>query len=350
MLSHDDDTFSMTGPTPVVSPNTKRSREKEPYDDESEKLSNNGGKGRRFYIDLVGDRPSSPLFPEIVTPQQYQVKADQIQNPAIKIKFEEAVNRKVKFEEDCFISSPEGQRCLSEQGSRVYLRGGLLAKQTASRKEAEAGKIASDLAKVAREALDALHHRAVVDHKSLRVAVEERNNLLSANEKEATLRIKLHRTALDLEKADHELNQRAFKNKAPGSIAREDYRRREKVHTSLGFVFATLTGSYQRSEENNDTLRSTDRFLVKHGVEAVCVHCGSDLSLQSLFGSYVDNGNDFKDADPDSKSGESTLITFDEGGSSNGATRSQSSVESADDDKEAKASSEGGGAGFVELE
>ena len=40
----------MTGPTPVVSPKTKRIREKEPYsDDESEKLSNNGDKGRRFY-------------------------------------------------------------------------------------------------------------------------------------------------------------------------------------------------------------------------------------------------------------------------------------------------------------
>ncbi len=106
--------------------------------------------------------------------------------------------------------SPEGQRSLSDQGSRVFLRDGLLAKQTASRKEAEVGKIASDLAKVARETLDALHHRDVVDHRSLRVALEERNN-----------------------------------NKAPGSIAREDYRRREKVHTSLGFVFATLTGSYQ---------------------------------------------------------------------------------------------------------
>ncbi len=86
---------------------------------------------------------------------------------------------------------------------------------------------------------------------------------------------------------------RAFKNKAPGSIAREDYRRHEKVHMSLGFVFATLSGPYQRSEQNNDTLKTTDRFLVKHGVEAGCGHCGTDLSLQSLLGSYVDNGNGF---------------------------------------------------------
>jgi hypothetical protein len=189
------------------------------------------------------------------------------------------VNRKVKFDEDLFISSSEGQRSLSDQGSRIFLRDGLLAKQTASRKETEVGKIASDLSKVSWETLDTLHHRDVVDHRSLRVALEERNNLLSANGKEAALRIKLHRTALDLEKDEHEVNERDFKNKAPGSIAREDYRRREKVHTSLGFVFATLTGSYQRSEDNNDTLRSTDRFLVKHGVEAVCVHCGTDLSL-----------------------------------------------------------------------
>jgi hypothetical protein len=115
---------------------------------------------------------------------------------------------------------------------------------------------------------------------------------------------------------------------ASGSIAREDYRRSEKVHTSLGFVFTTLTGSYQRSEDKNDTLRSTDRFLVKHDVETVCVHWGTDLSLKSLFGSYVDNGNDSKDADPDSMSAETTLNTSDQGVSSNGQTQTQSPVDS----------------------
>jgi hypothetical protein len=89
-----------------------------------------------------------------------------------------------------------------------------------------------------------LHHRDVVDQRSLRVALEERNNLLSANGKETALRIKLHRTELDLEKTEHEVNERTFKNKSSGSIARENYRRSEKVHTSLGFVFAPLTGSY----------------------------------------------------------------------------------------------------------
>jgi hypothetical protein len=78
--------------------------------------------------------------------------------------------------------------------------------------------------------------------------------------------------------SDHELNECDFKNKVSGSITREDYRRHEKVHTSLDFVSTTLTGSYQGSEENNDKLRSTDRFLVKHGVETVCVHCVTDLS------------------------------------------------------------------------
>jgi hypothetical protein len=37
-----------------------------------------------------------------------------------------------------------------------------------------------------------------------------------------------------------------------------------------------------------------------------------------LFGSYVNNGNDSKDADPDSMSAETTLNTSDQGGSSNG--------------------------------
>ncbi len=56
LVSHHDDTL-MTGPSPVVSHKVKHNREKEPYsDDESEKLNNNGGKGRRFYIDVVSDR------------------------------------------------------------------------------------------------------------------------------------------------------------------------------------------------------------------------------------------------------------------------------------------------------
>jgi hypothetical protein len=165
LVSHYDDTF-MTGPSPVDSPKTKRDREKEPYSgDESDKLNNNGDKGRRFYIDVVGDRvlvgdsfPSpvcGPLFPQVVTPQQYQAKADHIQNPVIKSKFDQTVNRKVKFDEDRFIRSPEGQRSLSDQGSRVFLRDGLLVKQTTSRKETEVGNIVSDLTKVTRETLDA---------------------------------------------------------------------------------------------------------------------------------------------------------------------------------------------------
>ena len=53
LVSHHDDTF-MAGPSPVASPKTKGDREREPYsDDESDKLNNNGGKGRRFYIDVV---------------------------------------------------------------------------------------------------------------------------------------------------------------------------------------------------------------------------------------------------------------------------------------------------------
>ena len=99
--------------------------------------------------------------------------------------------------------------------------------------------------------------------------------------------------------------------------------------------------------KNIDTLRSTDRFLVKHGVEVLCVHCGSDLSLQFLLGSHVDTDfkvndtvdTDFKDAGSIPKPEESTVITLDEGTSSS-ALRSQSPVESADSVNES--SSEGG--------
>ena len=146
--------FFMTGPSPVVSPKTKHGRVKEPYsDDESDKLNNTGGKGCRFYIDMFGDRV---------------LVGDRSQT----------VNRKVKFDEDRYISSPEGQRSLSDQGSRVFLRDGLLDKQTGSRKEEEVYKITSDLSKVVRETLDTLYHRDVVDHRSLRVTLEERNNVL----------------------------------------------------------------------------------------------------------------------------------------------------------------------------
>lgn len=333
--------FFMTGPTTVF-PKTKRSREKEPYsDEESDDVSTKGGNGR-YYVDRVGERRvedpvSRSIFPGVSTPQDYLKKAEEIQDPTIKTKFELAVQKKVKFEEERFITSPEGQRSLTDQASRVFLRDGRLAKQTASRKEAETGKVVPELAKLARDTLEEIQQRPIIDYKNLRLALEERNNLLTANSKEAALRIKLHATALDLEKADHELNERVFKNKAPITIHREDYRRREKVHTSLGFVFATLAGSYQRSEQNIDTLRSTDRFLVKHGVEALCVHCGSDLSLQSLLGSHVDT--DFKDAGSIPNPEESTVITLDEGTSSS-ALRSQSPVESADSVNES--SSEGG--------
>ena len=161
---------------------------------------------------------------------------------------------------------------------------------------------------------------------------------MTANGKEVASRIKLHRAALDLEKVDHELNEKVFKNKRPGSIDREDYRRREKARASLGFVFANLAGSYQRSEENNHTLIETDRFLVKHGVEALCVHCGTDLSLQSLLGSYVDIKDNDAGAAP--KSDETTLNTVDEGQSSNNQAGAQSSVESGGDAKEGTGSSE----------
>ena len=65
------------------------------------------------------------------------------------------------------------------------------------------------------------------------------------------------------------------------------------------------------------------------------MHCDTDLSLQSLLGSYVDiKDNDFKDAGAAPKSDETTVNTVDEGQSSNNEAGSQSSVESGGDAKE----------------
>ena len=82
----------------------------------------------------------------------------------------------------------------------------------------------------------------------------------------------------------------------------------------------------------------------------LCVYCDTDLSLQSLFGSYVDNGNDSKDADPDSMSVETTLNTSDQGGSSNDQTRTQSPVDSGVDVKGISDTVSSGGDGVIEFE
>jgi hypothetical protein len=85
-------------------------------------------------------------------------------------------------------------------------------------------------------------------------------------------------------------------------------------------------------------------------VSKLCVHRGKDLSLQSLLGSYLDNGNDFKDADPVSISGETTLNTSDEGVSTNGQTRAQSPVDSGVDVKGASGTVSSGVDDVIELE
>jgi hypothetical protein len=321
----------MTGPTAVASPKNKRERDKDPSSDDD--------KGGLFYVDRDGDRvKGAVLFPQLATPEKYRSEGKEIKNPVIKANREEAVIKRIKFEEDSFITSREGQHLVTDQASSVFLREGLVAKQIACRKEAESAKVAEEVATFARESLKELQARPIVDHKVVRQALEQRSNLLTANGKEVASRIKLHRAALDLEKYDHELNEKVFKGKRPGSIHREDYRRREKTRASLGFVFANLAGSYQRSEENNLTLINTDRFLVKHGVEALCVHCGTDLSLQSLLGSYVDIKDNDAGAAP--KSDETTLNTVDEGQSSINQAGAQSSVESGGDAKEGTGSSE----------
>jgi hypothetical protein len=75
-------------------------------------------------------------------------KTEEIQDPTIKTKFELTVQTKVKFEEDRFITSPDGQRSLTDQASRVFLRDGRLANQIASRKESETGKVVTELPKL----------------------------------------------------------------------------------------------------------------------------------------------------------------------------------------------------------
>ena len=95
--------------------------------------------------------------------------------------------------------------------------------------------------------------------------------MFDADQNEGRLRHKLHSTTLKLTEAEHQLNVIGFRNKTSGSITREDYIRRDKLCCSLGFVHSTLSESYLRSEENNQVLQTTDRFLVKHGIGSKCL-------------------------------------------------------------------------------
>ena len=131
----------------------------------------------------------------------------------------------------------------------------------------------------------------------------------------------------------HLLNVIGFKNKAPGSIARDDYIRRDKLRFSIGFAHSSLSQSYQRSEENNQVLQTTDRFLVKHGIGAKCLHCGIDLSLASVLGALeVDvNNENINDQHAESSSQRIEItVSSDDEGSAERETGLQSTLESGD--------------------
>jgi hypothetical protein len=67
---------------------------------------------------------------------------------------------------------------------------------------------------------------------------------------EKRIREKLFKGLLKLEDAERDLHDRVFRNHSPVSILREDYRRCDKLRTSIGFIFSNLCQSYQRSEVN----------------------------------------------------------------------------------------------------
>ena len=84
----------------------------------------------------------------------------------------------------------------------------------------------------------------------LNITRKSRDNLVEIISSEKRIREKLFKGLLKLEDAERDLHDRVFHNQSPDSILREDYRRRDKLRTSIGFIFSNLCQSYQRSEVN----------------------------------------------------------------------------------------------------
>ena len=111
--------------------------------------------------------------------------------------------------------------------------------------EADAGELAAQVIKDI--ACRRAGNRDVV---RLNITRKARENLVEIISSEKRIREKLFKGLLKLEDAERDLHDRVFRNHSPGSILREDYRRRDKLRTSIGFIFSNLCQSYQRSEVN----------------------------------------------------------------------------------------------------
>jgi len=117
---------------------------------------------------------------------------------------------------------------------------------------AESTKIEAEAGDLASEVLKTLVNRPLkapsVDLTRLKITEKARDNLAKTLLSEKNIREKLFKAVLRLENAEIELHNRVFRNSQSGSILRDDYRRRDKLRTSIGFIFANLCQSYQRSE------------------------------------------------------------------------------------------------------
>jgi hypothetical protein len=141
-------------------------------------------------------------------------------------------------------------------------------KETSTKRLAESTKIEADAGELASQVLKTIHNRdhplkaPAPDLTRLKITIKARDNLEKAVESEKKIREKLFKALLKLENAEIELHNKVFRNQQPGSILREDFRRRDKLRTSIGFIFANLCQSYQRSEVN--IFSSPFLFFVYH--------------------------------------------------------------------------------------
>ena len=127
-------------------------------------------------------------------------------------------------------------------------------KKTSSKRLTESVKIGSDTGELASQVFKSIHDHPLKTHSvdlvRLKITVKARDNLVKTLVSEKKIREKLFKGLLKLENTEIELHNRVFKEGKDGSIGREDFRRHDKLRTSIGFIFANLCQSYQRSEVN----------------------------------------------------------------------------------------------------
>ena len=178
--------------TPTIKSPTKRQRDKDLLSDDDDpkvivELEQVGGrfvsKDKKvstggFYVDRLGDHKvaAEPVFPQVKVSASYRdsfaERGEAIENPRIKANFNRDVAKRIELVEEnlheIFVSSPEGQRAIAQEGAKVFIRDGRLANTTATRTLVEASRIHQEADVLTAEVLGSLQKREYIDDSIVR--------------------------------------------------------------------------------------------------------------------------------------------------------------------------------------